>query len=98
MLHRNGECIKCGSCCKFIGFEVTNSIGFDEWALARGLTVVYKGDSVKVMMENVCPNYVEGEGCILHNDRKPEVCKEFPWGSEYLLPGCGFTFTDKEVN
>lgn len=99
---RVGECKQCGQCCTHIGWVQDNTIGFDEWAMARGLQVKYEDDGkkVRVMIRNVCPHYVaygeENRRCDLHGARdKPDVCVDYPVSPEQLLPGCGFSFVEE---
>ena len=97
-LKRVGKCNQCGACCQLLGFLTDNAIGFDEWALARGLDVEYRDNCERVMvtLNHPCPQ-LDGCKCRLHETDKPEVCKGFPFVPSDILPGCGFRFEDEEA-
>ena len=97
---RVGSCIRCGKCCNLIGFFVPNTIGFDEWAMARGLSVEYRDncESAMVTLDYPCPQLEMKSGlfgCRLQGKDKPECCNDWPFGPECLLPGCGFSFEEE---
>jgi Fe-S-cluster containining protein len=98
---RTGECLRCGECCRWLGWFADADVpGTVEWAEARGLTVVDNGDgTLAIMLKYTCPHLVVHNAqcaCALHGDDKPEVCRRFPTSRVELLPGCGFSFEDVE--
>jgi len=95
-MKRIGECKQCGKCCKLIGFWTDNTIGFDEWVLARGCDVRYfeNGTKALVSLENRCPNLDDDNKCMKQAD-KPFVCSDYPTEPAHLLDGCGYSFEEE---
>lgn len=93
---RVGSCNRCGKCCTKIGWIQENVVGFDEWAMARGLDVHYSEDcqTVTVLVPHVCPHYGL-IGCDLHGTPdKPDVCVNYPVSPDTCLTECGFRFIE----
>ena len=104
-MKRIGECKACGQCCAYVGFRVPNTVGFDEWAVARGILHGYEDncETAVVLLRSVCPHLVviDGQGrCDLHGTRdKPDVCVESPYRPEdVIIPGCGYSFVEEEAD
>ena len=98
---RVGSCNQCGKCCTHVGWIQENVVGFDEWAMARGLDFEYTdgNKNVKVVVRNVCPHYTFVDGgvfCDLHGTKdKPDVCVNYPVSPDRCLSGCGFSFSEE---
>ena len=104
-----GECLRCGKCCSFN----INWIGFNneeekrkllDFAKCRGYNVTkIFHNTLKAVFFNPCSKLIHDNECVLHNNEKPEYCKEWPMNidaslhpdcdiNDFLLDGCGFKY------
>ena len=94
-MKRVGSCLRCGACCRIIGFAVDLSIpDIIDWLRARGCEI--HGTDMAVL-KFPCPHLNPLGDCDLHGPDKPEICQRWPEEPSDLTPGCGFSFTEEEV-
>lgn len=93
MSEREGECLKCGKCCRWVHTETAPEEQID-WKLvdARGLILAKRQDGdMSVFAQSICGKLGGDNTCLIQGD-KPKVCKEFPANPDYVLLGCGYRF------
>jgi hypothetical protein len=93
MSKREGDCLKCGKCCRWVHTETAPEEKID-WKLvdARGLMVAKRrSNNLSVFAMSICRKLGGDNTCLVQGE-KPQVCKDFPANPNHILPGCGFRF------
>ena len=96
-----GQCNQCGDCCREFWFCVPNRKSDKEFYHCRGFEVQERKDYIYVKVPQTCSSLLEDGKCLLHNDGKPQICKQYPFfddkaivENDYpitpLLPNCGY--------
>ena len=96
-MERRGECKKCGQCCHqqhsnpLLWARLPASpLGEDTRQVDQpGCTLV---------LEDRCYLLDNDNQCILHDDERPDVCKNWPSGPPKLIAGCGYYFLEFHDN
>jgi Fe-S-cluster containining protein len=90
------ECKKCGECCRVIVVFYSWNAESEDFFRARGLYLETDGETLIVHIPHKCAMLQENR-CRLHDGQaKPAICRRFPQGQGYKLPGCAFATPEKK--
>ena len=89
------ECKKCGECCRVLVVFYKWTEELEEFFDVRGLYHETDREMLIVHIPHKCAQ-LRGRRCQLHAGPKPSLCRRFPAGYSYKLPGCAFVTPESE--
>jgi hypothetical protein len=108
MAKREGSCLRCGKCCRWLGWlAIPDDHDFIEWLKARESGVLIKEDpnnpgELIALIPHICQHlHWEAGGrytCKLYGKpERPKMCQREPETPYEEVEGCGFYFVEGEI-